>query len=171
MGALRFLFSFKGRISRAKIWLFVLISALAGAFLSLFDPQSAETLRHLSLVPVIRHFGWQAEFAMTISLLIVYLLLSWAWLAVLSKRLHDRGKSASWLIVFCGLPIVCAIVMVVTAGAAGLGHGAPDLRRWPVVLTMIAALVALAILVWGFVEFYCLRGTRGANRFGPDPVG
>jgi uncharacterized membrane protein YhaH (DUF805 family) len=31
-------------------------------------------------------------------------------------------------------------------------------------------LVAFAITVWAFVELYCLRGTTGPNRFGPDPL-
>ena len=32
-------------------------------------------------------------------------------------------------------------------------------------------LVALALSIWSFVELFCLRGTRGPNRFGPDPIG
>jgi uncharacterized membrane protein YhaH (DUF805 family) len=29
-------------------------------------------------------------------------------------------------------------------------------------------LVASAILIWAFVELACLRGTIGANQYGPD---
>ena len=31
--------------------------------------------------------------------------------------------------------------------------------------------VGIGIQLWGFVELYCLRGTVGQNRFGPDPLG
>jgi uncharacterized membrane protein YhaH (DUF805 family) len=31
-------------------------------------------------------------------------------------------------------------------------------------------LVSLALMIWGFVELGCLRGTVGPNRFGPDPL-
>jgi len=29
---------------------------------------------------------------------------------------------------------------------------------------------AFVFTIWGFVEMYCLRGTKGRNRFGPDPL-
>ena len=30
--------------------------------------------------------------------------------------------------------------------------------------------VAALISLWAFVELYCLRGTVGDNRYGPDPL-
>jgi uncharacterized membrane protein YhaH (DUF805 family) len=35
------------------------------------------------------------------------------------------------------------------------------------VMTMVAG---WAVLIWPVVEFGFLRGTRGPNRYGPDPV-
>ena len=32
------------------------------------------------------------------------------------------------------------------------------------------SLISLVIGIWFFVEFGCMRGTIGDNRFGPDPV-
>jgi hypothetical protein len=29
---------------------------------------------------------------------------------------------------------------------------------------------AFVFSVWGFVEMYCLKGTKGTNRFGADPL-
>ena len=31
-------------------------------------------------------------------------------------------------------------------------------------------LIAFVVGVWFFIEFGCMRGTVGANRYGPDPV-
>lgn len=31
-------------------------------------------------------------------------------------------------------------------------------------------LIVLVVLVWFFIEFGCMRGTIGVNRYGPDPV-
>jgi uncharacterized membrane protein YhaH (DUF805 family) len=31
-------------------------------------------------------------------------------------------------------------------------------------------LVATAISIWAFIELGCLRGTRGTNAYGPDPL-
>ena len=35
----------------------------------------------------------------------------------------------------------------------------------------LTGVVAFAFSVWLFVELGFLRGTRGPNRFGPDPLG
>jgi len=34
----------------------------------------------------------------------------------------------------------------------------------------VLRLVSLGLSLWGFVELYCLRGTTGANQYGPDPL-
>jgi uncharacterized membrane protein YhaH (DUF805 family) len=38
------------------------------------------------------------------------------------------------------------------------------------VAVIILGVAVTAINLWFFVEFGCMRGTIGANRFGPDPV-
>jgi uncharacterized membrane protein YhaH (DUF805 family) len=35
---------------------------------------------------------------------------------------------------------------------------------------LVAGLVGLVCVIWGLVELGFLRGTRGPNRFGPDPL-
>ena len=37
-------------------------------------------------------------------------------------------------------------------------------------LLIALGLVALVFLLWGFVEIYCLKGSRKTNRFGPNPL-
>ena len=39
-----------------------------------------------------------------------------------------------------------------------------------IVIASILGLAAFAIGVWAFVELGCLRGTIGANQYGPDPL-
>lgn len=70
------------------------------------------------------------------------------------RRLHDRDRSGSWLLVFYGLPAFLGYL-------AGTGE-----TGWRSVL----ALASLAISIWGFVEMGCLRGTVGPNEYGPDPL-
>jgi len=67
---------------------------------------------------------------------------------LLSKRLHDRGKSG-W---YAGLIIVAIIAMF------------PQPQG---VLDFLFAVV----LVWATVELAVLGGEEGANRFGPNPLG
>ncbi|HOT84095.1 MAG: DUF805 domain-containing protein [Rhodospirillales bacterium] len=87
---------------------------------------------------------------------VIYLLLLWPTLAMGVKRLHDRNKSAWWLVVFYVVP---TLLNVLVEGGDGEGVGA-----------MIFGLASLAISIWALVELGFLRGTVGANRYGPDPL-
>jgi uncharacterized membrane protein YhaH (DUF805 family) len=90
---------------------------------------------------------------------------------VITKRLHDRDKSAWWLLLFVFVPTV---LLAVGMGAAIYGmliSGDPgdDVSQMGG-LGAIASLVGFAILLWAFVELACLRGTVGPNKYGPDPL-
>jgi uncharacterized membrane protein YhaH (DUF805 family) len=81
----------------------------------------------------------------------------WLALALLFRRLPDRNKSAWWLLPFQATPLALAIVGPQQLAKAG---------------DLIAGLVVLAdvvLVLWAFVEIGLLRGTRGPNRYGPDP--
>jgi uncharacterized membrane protein YhaH (DUF805 family) len=76
-------------------------------------------------------------------------------LAVAVRRLHDTERSGWWL---GGYIIVAMLNNVVTSATGGGG-----LAR----ITMVAVLVyAVTLLV-----FFCFDGTKGPNRYGPDPKG
>jgi uncharacterized membrane protein YhaH (DUF805 family) len=66
---------------------------------------------------------------------------------VLSKRLHDRGRSG-WL----AAVIILALIVV-----------------WPIPAGFLDFAFSLAI-VWAAVELGVLSGEQGANRYGPNPV-
>jgi uncharacterized membrane protein YhaH (DUF805 family) len=87
-------------------------------------------------------------------LLILYIPLVWIGLAISAKRLHDRDKSAWWLLVFYLLPGILS-----TAG-----------NEMGDVGFILLHIISFAISVWAFVELGCLRGTPGPNRYGPDPL-
>lgn len=87
---------------------------------------------------------------------VIYLLLLWPTLAIGVKRLHDRNKPAWWLVVFYVVPTLLNV----------LGEGGDGER----VGAMIFGLASLAISIWALVELGFLRGTVGANRYGPDPL-
>jgi uncharacterized membrane protein YhaH (DUF805 family) len=169
--------SFAGRINRAKLWLFMLITlaveiaifvlaeiGLDGMnFFSALQSQITDirpgqqlNLAALPLPVVVGPTGWIAVAA--ILALIVFWI--YAKLALTVKRLHDRNKSAAWLLVFWGLPWILGIV--IDFGCPGL---IGDKR-----VSQSLLLVGCAISIWAFVELYCLRGTDGGNRFGPNPL-
>src|SRR5262249_12440662 len=99
MNFIRFLFSLGGRVNRAKWWLFVL---------------GGLTLLFVTVLPLFRTFtdllsgdsqysAWSAESRIAIA--ITLFLLWWfpsfyVWVAVSVRRLHDRGRSGWWLLLF-----------------------------------------------------------------------
>ena len=160
MNFVQVLFSFHGRINRAKYWLAVLFwtvldivvfGVLAGMLAKDIvalgsEPSGADIVR------VILNFG--------IGILLVCLLVLVpgivSWLAVGIKRLHDRDQSGWWILLFYFGPGV----------ASGLGHYSDSGA-----LMLVLSLVSIGISIWAFVVLGCLRGTRGPNRYGPDPLG
>jgi hypothetical protein len=83
------------------------------------------------------------------------LLALFAVLAVATKRLHDRDKSAWWLLLFYLVPAILQTIAYYT--------GAVEVR-------LILGLACLFIIIWYLIELGFLRGTTGPNRYGPDPL-
>ena len=95
-------------------------------------------------------------------IMVVVVLIPWLlWgFSITTERLHDRDKSAWWLVVFYLVPGVLSQLAkaVWFAGATGA------------VLHYTLTLASFALTIWGFVEIGCLRGTTGSNTYGPDPL-
>ena len=77
---------------------------------------------------------------------LVYPALLFSGACVLSKRLHDRGRSGWW-----SMLILIAIIAV-----------------WPQPEHFLDFMFSLVIL-WAVVELGVMGGEQGANRYGPNP--
>lgn len=77
-------------------------------------------------------------------------------MAIAVRRLHDRNKSAWWLLPFFFLPVL----VEVPAGFFGVTEGAR-------ILSAIGGILSL----WGLFELGVRRGTIGFNSYGADPLG
>ncbi len=146
-------FSFRGRINRAKYWFAMLVYVLIGvAFL--FIPWA---LSWFGILP--------AGFVHTAVFQGIHVAFDFAYwfsgLAVSAKRLHDRNKSAWWILLLYVVPLAAIL-----PGYLGLLNA--DLGGMAVRLGILAA---GAFMVWFFVELGCLAGTHGYNRYGRDPLG
>ncbi len=139
-----FMFGAGGRINRARYWLSLFKLCLAGLLVTVVLFTAAGLAAPLFVL-------------MVIVVLIPWLL--WGF-AIHTERLHDRDKSAWWLVIFCLLPRVLGQLTEVTrfAGPTGL------------MLRCAIELAGFALVIWGFVEIGCLRGTAGSNTYGPDPL-
>ncbi len=141
------LFSFQGRVNRAKYWLAVLIYVIVGLVMA-----------------TISYIADQATPAQLLSL-IVNIGVAVSSIAVGVKRLHDRDKSGWWLLLFYLVPSV-----LMGVGAVAFYFGIGDESAGAIIGGSIAYILGVVVLIWTFVELGCLRGTPGPNRFGPDPL-
>jgi uncharacterized membrane protein YhaH (DUF805 family) len=84
-------------------------------------------------------------------------------IAVAVRRLHDIDRTGWWLLAPLG-PYLITIV------AGMLAASSPDMVSAAGIL-VIVSMVAVLALALVLLVFYFLEGTRGPNRFGPDPKG
>ena len=175
-----YLFSFSGRINRAKIWLFILVTLLWEIVIGLVAVFGLSWTKFLGEV----HAGESgaAKLGMTMPwpdpvkgvglialgvIALLVLLYVVALFAVYTKRLHDRNKSAWWLIPFVVIPWGLSVLKwVAMPGLLALGpHFGPLGMGWGA-----AQLIATILGLWAFIELFFFRGTVGENRYGPDPL-
>jgi len=161
MGFMSMLFSFSGRINRAKWWLSILIIVviyMVVVVLSLIIPS-----------------------ALVVSLLYIAFVIAYLWIALAAgaKRLHDLGRTGAWLVFFIGVPVLLFVVFIalvgMSAGLALIGGGASEAEMAEAFaqtggLGLIMGVLNLAVWIWALVWFGCLRGTAGPNQYGPDPL-
>ena len=135
-GIARLWFGFSGRANRAKSGLVALVNVV--------------TIAVLAAVATM-----MATLALWIVLIIVIVVLMVSAVAITIRRLHDRGKSGWWALVFIFVP--------------GLLQGIGSRLGDPVPM-MILSLAGVAVSIWALVELGFLRGTDGDNAYGPDPL-
>lgn len=92
---------------------------------------------------------------------IIWLALLIPSIAVAVRRLHDTNRSGLWLLMPIGLYVVAMVLIL--AGASGQSNGLAAIGMIFSLLQWIASIVLLV--------FYCLPGTPGPNKYGPDPLG
>jgi uncharacterized membrane protein YhaH (DUF805 family) len=144
---------FSGRAPRAEFWWYLLAVIVAGIVVRIIDS-----------ILGIHVFGPIGP---------LYTLLCLATIvpsiAVAVRRLHDTGRAGWWIL----LPLVPYILGIVFGGAAMMGGAATGSAMGMGAgfgLVMIFMLLALACSIV-LIVFYCMPGTPGDNRYGPNPYG
>lgn len=168
---------FSGRSSRAEFWWFflfmiilwfVLYFAVLGSVMSAVGASQSGSAPSAGLLGALGGFG--------ILMMLVWLVLLIPSIAVQARRLHDTNRSGWWL---GGFYLLYAVYIFLLFGAMGSMMAAaasgvqPDPSQGLGAMFGVTMIVGLAIFVYAIVllVFYCLPGTKGANRFGPDPYG
>lgn len=195
-----YLFSFEGRINRAKFWLGSLVMLgwmlfCAGLAVLWLGEVLANTLEpagnisiHFNFNPLLElslgakghlpgggasiHFGIDQllnllnpafypslsprDVVPLVVNAVVTPVLLWIYLAISIKRLHDRDRSAWWVLPFLVLPVL----------HSHFENSLPDSYFF-----LPLNFAAFAFTIWGFVELGCLKGSASTNQFGPNPLG
>ncbi|MET4635863.1 DUF805 domain-containing protein [Kaistia defluvii] len=147
MSLWQLLFSFQGRIARTKflisiILVNVLLAALELALHKIFSVEIDDSLFWLTVSMI------NAMFA------------AFIWAALGVKRLHDRNKSGWWIL---AIQVVPSLILYPAIEVAQMGGPLATIGT-------IVATISIVVLLWSWIELVHLRGTRGENRFGPDPL-
>lgn len=144
----QFLFSLRGRVSRSQFWLGWFAWVLA-IHLALWLGIAAGVLTESEVIAGTFLLLW----------VLFWLVTLWPSTAVLVKRIHDRDKTG-WLVLAYYVPLVLQFVL----------SPGDDARASRSIVSMILSALIVATAIWFFIEFGCLRGTVGANRYGPNPA-
>lgn len=162
-----YLFRFDGRMGRAGFWcsmilvlcsMILLLLLCVGVVSALGGEVRSFNLNADDVFGIVDPRTYRWSLLDNLPLLLLKLaatgLMLWIYLALVVKRLHDRNKSAWWLLAYFMLP--------------GLYNQfedrVPD-SYWMLPLALTSVILSLA----AFIETGFLRGTRGPNRFGRDP--
>jgi len=170
-----YLFSFSGRINRAKLWAFYFVAMALEIPILAIAVTGLDIFRLLELAGSpegeATAFGQLAKptgAVSAIAIVVLFAILFWSSCALMVKRLHDRNRPAIWCVYFLIGPLALDFLGFSAAHIElALGQRAAVVN----VTTLPFVLLAMAVLIWGWGELYLLRGTAGDNRFGPDPLG
>ena len=140
----RLLFSFNGRINRARYVAVQLTLLAVWLVLWLKSPFLHWQVLH-----------WIAAIA-----------LIWINTATTAKRLHDRNRSGWWAI---AVLVVNRLSYVYYGLFFGIYFGV-DVSGARELLLVLFAVVLSLLQTWIVIELFFMIGTEGLNRFGPDPT-
>ena len=138
---------FSGRLRRRDFWIGLIVLLLVEIALSfvalggMMRPTGATEIERLALWPTLA-------------------ILLWGSAALIVKRLHDRDKSALWYPLFGLAPAACYWLGVIYSGNISNVLSPAQQGLW---------LLGGALWIWAVVDLGFMPGTKGPNRYGPDP--
>ena len=145
------MFLFNGRYGRGKFWRWSL----------LLPP-----LMFFMLIPL-ASMSNPTGGGGVVTLFVVAMPFLFLYCKLLAHRLHDLDWSAWWSLLFALLPIFMFRESFVIYDRIEQSYEAQQAFK-PYVIFMLFG--SLAIFFGGFIVMGCLRGTKGPNQYGPDPL-
>ncbi len=140
--ALKNYVNFKGRDTRPQFWYFYLVHFIIGLVLAIID----ELMGFELLAPL---YGLAVLLPM---------------LAIMTRRLHDTGKSGWWILALLFTPIGLGFVFLIIGGL--IFAIAPGLL--PLVSILLPILLFISIIAV-FVYIFAAKGEDKPNKYGDVP--
>ena len=153
----KFYNSFKGRINRKTYILillketFVLLLYTGGFFIS------ATAVEHIESKVVIAPF----LIIMGIMFFVISIVIAVSQITSLVKRLHDLNFSGYWVLLIFFLEIVLSLILELSE-ISGI--------QLPLLVEIIVSIMAVILFLVGFIGLFFIKGTKGDNKYGPDPL-
>lgn len=162
---------FSGRSRRKEFWMYILFVIIVTIVLSILDAMlglGGSTYSSSSLPDGATGYGGSAGVNGGLLAGLFALATLIPSLAVQVRRLHDTNRSGWWILMPL-VPYIGGAVLLLGGALSGIGSGGMNAMSGGAFalggfLMLIGGVCAIALLV-----FMCLDGTRGPNRFGPDP--
>lgn len=171
----------EGRISRKSWWLGVVILIIVNIVISFLilplvgvsmmpnfaamvaDPANVDAAAiSQTIADGMRRSAWAS--------LVLFVIFAFPVYALSIKRRHDRDSSGMDFLIYMGLTVLLLLIQALGIGWETMTVGEmtiPTPSMWLNILNIAVGIFAIYLLVvLGF-----LRGTAGANQYGPDPVG
>jgi uncharacterized membrane protein YhaH (DUF805 family) len=156
-------FSHKGRISRKTWWIFYCLLPIC----LLIVLSAAQQMIKLGVETP--HKSSIGEYAMLAVFYSLGLVILWIGFAGLTKRWHDQNKSGWWAALLF-VPIILYPLFLIFFSLVDLnGFGGLD-HRWIGAIFALTSLLPFITLFGACAVAGFQPGTRGPNRFGPDPL-
>jgi len=141
---------FSGRAPRAEYWWFVLAMVILFVLLTIVESIVGLNKMVFGVYGPLTTLLWLGVLVPSLSVGV--------------RRLHDTNRSGWWLLLM--VPYAIAGVMMVRSMSAAAATGSVPGFGAAGLVGLVGFVCVIVLLV-----FYCLAGTLGDNRYGPDPYG
>ncbi|MEP6786054.1 MAG: DUF805 domain-containing protein [Sphingomonadales bacterium] len=164
-------FQFSGRSRRKEFWMYMLFVIAVSIVLSIVDAMlglGGSTYSSNTLPSGATGYGASAGVNGGLLAGLFSLATIIPSITVQVRRLHDTNRTGWWILIPI-VPATAGAVLLLGGTFSGIGSGGMTAASGGAVaaggvLILVGFMCAIALLV-----FMCLDGTRGPNRFGPDP--
>ncbi|ODT80769.1 MAG: hypothetical protein ABS76_14980 [Pelagibacterium sp. SCN 64-44] len=144
----------RGRIGRQQWWIgivaLIVISILASIVLGIISFGNAAVL------------GW---LAVLLNIALIY-----PAYCIGIKRRHDRGSDGTDLKILIAGTVIINLIQATGIGVTWVDGGGGIVYPMPAIWLGIINLVFAVFAIYMLVQLGFLRGTHGANAYGPDPL-